>query len=666
MHPTTDVICLSYKIGGGVTKTLPLFPSRFSWAEIRSMSGREHADFFHAVSYLDDCQQDQSRPEVEFLFSAHNAFFEQVLYNNVLARRCGWPEIPIDLWRCTAAKAAAHALPRALEGACLALDLPIKKDMDGRRLILKYCKPRKAMKGKKGDQRVVDETAPNGEPLWHDDPEDFKRIVQYCEQDVEAEFLLDERLEDLSPFEQRVWFLDQKMNWGGIYTDQKFIDVSLSMIDQENERLQKECDEITFGYMFESARQRNEVIKFIKSEGYDLPNLRAKTIADTLKKGEVEGDAKKILEIRQAISRTSTAKFQAFKRRAHTDNRVRDLLLYHAASTGRWGGTGIQPQNFPRGTINDTNQAIDVVLENDVDWVRALYGDPLSTISSCLRGAITATPGKMLYVADYASIETRVLFWMSNNEIGLKQYRNNEDLYVSMASAIYKNPALTKKDKKQRQLGKTTILGAGYGMGKDKFFQTCVDQDVEGITKDLAATAINTYRDKYPAVCQMWKNLDLAAKMAVNEKGKRVTINRVTFYVADDFLWCVLPSGRKLAYYKPSLIQKEMPWGGTAPVLHYWAVNSLTKKWNLESTYGGKLTENCVQAASRCLMADALLKMDDAGLRVLLSVHDEAICEADENFMTLKQYENIMRTLPSWANGLPIDVEGFKNFRYKK
>ena len=660
MHPTTDVICLSYKIGNTKTKTLPLWPSRFSYGEFKAIAGKEHADFFKA---LEICEE---QDRCEFLFSAHNAFFEQVIYQNVLVRRCGWPSLAIELWRCTAAKASAHALPRNLEGACNALDLPIKKDMDGRRLILKYCKPRKATKkDKNGDQSIVDQKNARGDFLWWEEPEDLKRIVQYCEQDVEAEFLLDERLPDLSPTEQRVWFLDQEINWTGVYTDQKMIDVCMNLIAEENARLQDESDSITGGFMFQSARQRNEVINFIRSEGYDLPDLRAKTVSDVLKKQEIQGDARKILEIRQAISRTSTAKFQAFKNRAHTDNRVRDLLVYHAASTGRWGGAGIQPQNFPRGTINDTDLAIEIILENDLEWLRMMYGDPLSAISSCIRGAITATPGKVLYAADYSSIETRVLFWMSNNEIGLKQYRANEDLYVAMAQAIFRDLNLTKKDKKQRQIGKAAVLGAGYGMGKDKFFLTCEMQGVEGVTKELSQLAIDTYRNKYPAVVSMWKNLDMAAKLAVSEK-KKVTINKVTFYVADDFLWCVLPSGRKLAYYKPELRMKEMPWGGTAPVLHYWAVNSLTKKWNLESTYGGKWTENVVQAVSRDLMADAMLRMKQKNLKVLLSVHDEIVCEQTEDFMTLKEYEDLMRTIPSWANGLPVEVEGFKNFRYKK
>ena len=634
MHPTTEVICLSYKIGDGITKNIPLI---YMSKDIK---------YFYATPSYSDLIDAIKNPDV--IFVAHNAFFEQVIYLNVLVKRFGWPEIPITRWRCTAAKAAACALPRSLEGVTNALNLKVQKDMDGRRLILKYCKPRRTK---------------DGSLKWWDDKDELNRIFEYCNNDVEAEYAVDHALPDLTPTEQKVWFLDQKINMRGVYVDMKAVDTCLELIKAETERLQSDFDDVTGGIMFSSTRQRSEVLNFLRSEGYELPDLRAKTVQDALDSGAISGDAETILRLRQATSKTSTAKYQAFKNRAGTDSRVRDLLLYCAASTGRWGGMGIQPQNFPRGSIKDTDLAIDVILTCSLEWLRTVYGEPMSVFSSVLRGMITATPGKMLYVADYASIETRVLFWVANNEQGLKAYHEGQDLYKIMAAAIYKKDV---KDitKAERQLGKTAILGCGYGMGAKKFHATCLAQGIE-IDEDMAEKAVNSYRELYFKVTKVWRNYEQAACLAVAEK-RAVKINKVIFSVKDNFLWCELPSGRKLAYYNPSLVDKKMPWGETRKVLHYYAINPLTKQWGLESTYGGKLTENIVQGISRDLMADSLLNMDKKGFDVLLSVHDEAICEQDDDFMSGHEYEKLMSTTPKWAEGAPIAVEGFKSFRYKK
>lgn len=637
MHPTTEVICMSYKIGNGITKNIPMI--------LLSEENKQLDNLFY-VTESTDLLSAIKNPDV--IFVAHNAFFEQVIYLNVLVKRFGWPEIPITRWRCTAAKASACALPRSLEGVTNALGLSVQKDMDGRRLILKYCKPRKTK---------------DGSLKWWDDKDELNRIFTYCNNDVEAEYAVDHALPDLTPKEQQVWFLDQEINMRGVYVDTKAVDTCLELIKAETQRLQSDFDEITGGIMFSSTRQRAEVLRFLSSEGYELPDLRAKTVQDALDSGVIHGDAETILRLRQASSKTSTAKYQAFKNRAGTDSRVRDLLLYCAASTGRWGGMGIQPQNFPRGSVKDTDLAIDVILTGSLEWLKVMYGEPMAVFSSVLRGMITASPGKMLYVADYASIETRILFWVANNEVGLKAYHEGHDLYKIMAAAIYKKDI---KDitKAERQLGKTAILGCGYGMGAKKFLATCLAQGIE-IDEDMAQTAVDSYRELYSKVTQVWRNYEKAACICVGEK-RTVKINKVVFEYKNKFLWLTLPSGRKLAYYDPKLVDKKMPWGETRQVLHYYAINSLTKQWGLESTYGGKLTENIVQAISRDLMAEAMLNMKAQGFDVLLSVHDEAICEQDPDFMSVHDYESLMAESPEWARGAPIAVEGFKSFRYKK
>ena len=201
-------------------------------------------------------------------------------------------------------------------------------------------------------------------------------------------------------------------------------------------------------------------------------------------------------------------------------------------------------------------------------------------------------------------------------------------------------------------------------MGWKKFKQTCENQGIF-ITDEMAKAAVNAYRELHNSVQTLWKNYEKAAVLCVHQK-RMIKINKVTFTFKNDFLWVTLPSGRSLAYYKPHLVEKEMPWGEKRKVLHYWAVNSLTKQWGVESTYGGKLAENIVQAISRDLMAETMLRLDDKKFDVLMTVHDEILCEQDDDFMTVSEYENLMAEIPLWAKGAPIAVEGFKSFRYKK
>lgn len=296
--------------------------------------------------------------------------------------------------------------------------------------------------------------------------------------------------------------------------------------------------------------------------------------------------------------------------------------------------------------------------------------------SSTLRGMIKAPPGRMLFCADYAAIEARVLFWVAEHDKGTKAFETGADLYLDMASVIFnvdrkklqrdyddKKSPNHARAKEMREIGKRTILGSGYGMGFKKFHQTCADYGQE-IGLDLAEKAINAYRSLHSPVPMLWRNLERAAIKAVAEK-KAVSINKVTFYVKNNFLYCRLPSGRKLAYYKPSVTTKTMKWGAV-PELRFWSVNSTTKQWEESVNWGGVLTENIVQAIARDLMADAMLRLDRKGYKVILSVHDELLSEAPKGFGSSEEFSKIMSLTPEWASGLPVNVEGWSRERYGK
>lgn len=638
-HDSTQILCASWRVG--------------TREELRAELKNKVRPKIWSPAFGYEARHDLFRnlvdPSVEII--AHNAFFEQVITRFVLAR--GWAHknitmIPTDRWICTASMARALALPGNLEGACAALKLPIQKDMIGRKLILKYCKPRKVTK--------------NNSAKYHSNARDLRRIMEYCQNDVDAETLLFLSLPELNKTERKVWLLDQKINFRGFQADTNMVDRTLQMIAEETSNLNRETIELCG---LTSTNQRASVLKWLETKGVFLPDLKAKTVSDAIKGGLVDGEAKRLLEIRQAVSKTSTAKYQAFKTRSQSDGRVRDILVYHTASTGRWGGAGVQPQNFPRGNILDTNTAAEVLKTGDLEWVRSLYSNPMSVFSSCLRSVITAPEGKDLFCADYAAIEARVLFWVAKHDAGLKAYRENRPVYEEMAQVIFNVDYLESVTKIQRQVGKQTVLGCGYGMGWKKFMQTCKNFGIE-VDEEVAQVAVRSYRQTNAPVVKCWSNLEKAAVAAAQRPGVKFRINSTTWWVASQFLWCELPSGRRLAYYGPEVRYEMTPWDEKRAVLYHYGVNPLTRKWDLSGTYGGRLCENVVQAVARDLMAEAMLRIESRGYEIVLSVHDELLAERQKGLGAIDEFENLMAELPIWAEGCPVKVEGWKGPRYRK
>lgn len=628
-HPSTEILCAAWTLGtrGG------------KWSKVEC---NNWDDFHELVKIMIDNR---------IIKVAHNAIFEQSITRHVLGRR--WSavkNIPPEEFMCTAAMAASHALPRNLEGACLSLDLPIKKDMEGRKLILKWCKPRKPTK--------------NNASTRHTHPIELRRIMEYCATDVEAERLLFERLPLLNPIERRVWCLDQKINFKGFAVDRPLVDAVLGMVETETKNLTDELVERTDGRV-RTANERVKILAEIEKLGIYLMDLRAKTVKDTLDAGLGNENARRLLYIRQSVSKTSTAKYAAFEQRSRIDGRCRDILVYHAASTGRWGGAGVQPQNFPRGTIKNTDLACEIIRTGDLELVRICYDDPMSAFSSALRGVIVPTKGTELFCADYAAIETRVLFWIANHEEGLNAFRENRDLYKEMAAIIY-GVKIGDVTTLMRQLGKAAVLGCGYQMGAKKFVESCKLQRID-VEEDTAKSAVKAYRETHWPVVDLWSTIAETAIRAVQHPGVRYRANHTMWFVEDDFLFCQLPSGRRLAYYKPEVRWEPTPWGEDRPKLYHYSVNPLSKKWELAATYGGKLVENVVQAVARDLMAEAMLRIDEAGFEIVLSVHDEVVAEAPIKMnRPVHEFENLMATNPKWAAGMPVKVEGWKGMRYRK
>ena len=343
--------------------------------------------------------------------------------------------------------------------------------------------------------------------------------------------------------------------------------------------------------------------------------------------------------------------------RVSKDGRVRGNLMYHGASTGRWSGAGVQLQNLPRDTVKD------------FDWSRknitASMDKVLSTLSRMVRGSIMAAPEHRLMWADYAAVEARGVAWLAGQQDLIDLFAKGGKVYEEMAAVIFNVPAEEiGKDSLERFLGKTVILGCGYSMGAQKFRMSCAAMGTE-IDEELAYRAVNAYRSNYAKIPRLWKMLDEAAIAAIGQRGRETTYRSVSFYADKNWLLIKLPSGRKLFYRDPRLVTYAGPYGEKVSV-EYSAVNSMTKKWNRERTFGGKLTENIVQGLCRDLIADAMLRLETSGYPVIASVHDEVISEVPVGQGSVEEMVALMCQLPDWAKDFPLAAEGKEGVRYGK
>ena len=572
------------------------------------------------------------------MFKAFNANFERQIWRHVFMRENagggstpGLKDIPILQWSCVAAKAMACGLPASLDSVAKYITPDYRKDKGGSLLINKLSKPR-------------------ADGTFLDDDKLHADLMAYCRQDVEVERRIDHALPDLIDYEKKIFALDQFINDRGMAIDTKTVEEARKIIAFETERREALLTEATGGQLTD-VRKIGEIKKYLASAGHTFESLNKKAVADAVK--TVEGDALMVLKLRQELGQSSLAKYDALARCVCPDGRLHGMLMYHAAHTGRWGGRLVQPQNLPRGEVSGTHNLSITFKDKDV---LELVADPLKVLSSAVRNMFVADEGETLIMADYAAIEARVSMWYAGCKTGVDIFTRQDagdkdsDIYVSMAREIYGDKSITKKDKVKRQLGKTAVLGLGYGMGKDKFLLTCQQAGMP-VDAELADRAVRTFRSMFKEVPALWRRLEDEAMQT------RGDFYRNTNY--SDFLSYRLPSGRELRYCKAKVEDGE---------LKYLSKEAGSKDLVWRGTYGGRLVENVIQAIARDVMADAMLNLHRAGFKVVLTVHDEIVttvpkAQAEEKRIEL---ERIMKTAPAWAKGLPLNVESEICTKYKK
>ena len=587
-----------------------------------------------------------------FIKHAYNAAFEWYCLN-----RAGY-RTPLAQWRCTMAHGLYCGYPGGLDAIGKAIGLPQdrQKLATGKALIRYFCVPCKPTKD-------------NGNRTWNlpkHAPEKWELFKEYCKQDVTAENSILRRLEQfpMPKEEERLWQMDVRMNAFGVRVDEELTDGALYIDERSRQDLMGEAMGITG---IDNPNSTVQLMEWLEKNGTETDNLRKATVTDLLA-GQPADNVKRMLEIRQQLGKTSIKKYEAIRKAKGEDGRVRGLTQYYGANrTGRWAGRLVQMQNLPRNYIGTLDEARKLVEQKNYKGLRLIYGNVPDTLSQLIRTAFIPSEGNKFVVADFSAIEARVIAWLAGEQWVNEVFATHGKIYEATASQMFHVPVeKIKKGNPEyslRQKGKVATLALGYQGGTAALIAMgALDM---GLTEDELPDIVARWRNANRRICDLWYKVEQAALMAM-QTAQAQAVNGLVFSLEGDllygqtFLTVQLPSGRKLFYPKPFL--QENQFGKLA--LHYYSTGS-SKKWGVESTYGGKMTENIVQAVARDCLAETLKRIEDRGLHVVFHVHDEVIIDAPEE-TTVDEVCGLMAEPIPWAPGLILKGAGFEGQYYKK
>lgn len=589
----------------------------------------------------------------EVIKHAYNAAFE------VYCLSVAGFDIDIDQWQCTMIHSMYCGYPASLEAAGKALGLPEDKQKlaAGKALIRYFCKPCKPTKS-------------NGGRTWnlpHHDPEKWELFKEYCMQDVITESAIESMLTAFPVPESEwwQWHNDARMNTAGVRADRDLINGALYIDAVSRQELIDRSKDITG---IDNPNSVQQLLPWLcEHAGHDIPNLQKATIADELEK-DIPDDVRKILLIRQQLGKTSVKKYAAMSVSMGSSDRIRGISQFYGANrTGRWSGRLVQLQNLPRNYIKTLSGARNLVKSGNYEGVKMIYGNIPDTLSQLIRTAFIPEEGCKFIVADFSAIEARVIAWLAGETWANEVFATHGKIYEATASQMFHVPvekiAKGNPEYALRQKGKVATLALGYqGSPNALISQGALKM---GLTEEELPEIVEKWRAYNPHIVDMWKKLEQAA-LHVVKYGEPLSLYGLTMRLEGDlryghvYLTVELPSGRKLFYVKPFI--KENKFGKQA--VHFYGVG-VNKKWQPDSTYGGKLTENIVQAIARDCLAVTIRRLVEMGHKIVFHVHDEVIIEAPMD-VTVKDITDVMAMPISWAPGLVLKGAGFECKFYQK
>jgi len=689
-HPSTDLLTFSYRLPGGPLRRWkpgdPMPVDLFAWIAAGG------------------------------LVESHNAMFERLIWEHVLVPRYGFPPLPPYQQRCSMATARVNSYPGALDDLARVVRSPVHKDKEGKRLLEKFSWPRKPTKA---DART--------RILPADDAADFERLQGYCDTDVLAEDAASSRCAPMSGDELLFWLVDQEINHRGVGIDRPGVRACIVILEQALARYGDEFRTITGGL---NPTQLEACKGWLAGRGLYMATMDADAVETALQRRDLAADVRRVLEIRELIGSAAVKKLYAMENQASADDRLRNLIVHHGARTGRPTGEGPQPLNLPRdgpkltrcaacrkpfkpahtccpwcGGASDgekpkwspvmADDVLAVMDHGSLELVEWFFGDAVLCISGCVRGLFVARPGHELIASDYSAIEAVVIAMLAGEEWRIQAFRENKPIYLLSASKITGTPLETyeayhaangEHHPDRQKIGKVAELAGGFGgwVGAWRAF------GAEGHDDDLKREIL-AWRRASPAIVEFWGGqfrglpwgYDRHAEMygveghailAIQYPGTAFAFRGIGFEVRPtpagrQALIVTLPSGRELTYHDPELVPSDRD--PAALSILYWTHNSNPKYgalgWVPMSTFGGRLTENIVQAVAHDILRHAILNLRAAGYPCVLHVYDEIVCEIPAGTGSLEQFEAIMRRVPPRAEGWPVVAAGgWRGRRYRK
>lgn len=578
--------------------------------------------------------------------TAFNAAFERICISVYFF---GGKLLDPAQWRCTMVLAARMGLPLSLGQCGEVLRLAEGKMTEGKTLIRYFSVPGK-----------------NGRHLPSDAPDRWETFKKYNIRDVEVEQAIKRKVQRLKPaaFDEELYVADQEINDRGVMIDRVLVDAAARFDDEYKAQLLAEAQQLTGMENPNSPAQIKDWLH--KVTGFTIDSLNKANLDDIDKKLTYWPKAQKVIAIRREMGKTSNKKYVAMQNCVCKDGRIHGLLQFcGAARTGRWAGRLVQVQNLPQNHLESLDFARTLVRHGNLEEFEMNYANVTFVLSELIRTAFIAAPGKTFHVCDFSAIEARVIAWLAGEEWVLDVFRNNKDIYCANASRMFKVPVEKHgQNAELRQKGKIATLALGYGGGVSAL--EAMGGSKLGLTESEEKEIVNLWRDSNPHIVKMWAIIEKAAMTAI-KTGQSVTVHRgIVVSRQWGMLTITLPSGRTICYPRAEVgTERNDGWRGDHDIIEYEGVNQTTKKWGKVRTYGGKLTENIVQAVARDILGIVILRAKAAGLNIVFHIHDEIIVEAEPG-QTLQEVEALFSKPIDWCRDLPLKGAGYTTPYYLK